>query len=158
MKTKVRSILAATVAVIALLPPRHAAAIIAADLIANSSLTFGRLVATATAGAVTVSPSGARTSSGGVVLGSAFGASAAAFTVNGQPNAGYTIMLPSSCALSGGGGAMTVDTFLSGPANGQNLVGSNGTASFTVGATLHVGASQSSASYSGSCVVMIAYD
>jgi hypothetical protein len=152
-------LLAAAMALAAILLTRRAAALIALNLTANSGLGFGRIVATATAGTVTVSPLGGRTSSGGVVLGSGFGASAAAFTVSGQPNTGYSITLPSSCTLSGGGSSMTADSFLSNPVNGMNVdVGPGGTASLTVGATLHVGASQRSAAYSGTYMVTVAYD
>jgi hypothetical protein len=154
-----RPLLAAATALVAVLLTRRAGAQVAIGLTANSSLGFGRIVATATAGTVTVSPLGGRSSSGGVVLGSGFGKGAAAFTVSGQANAGYSIMLPSSCTLSGGGSSMTVDTFLSNPLNGQNVdVGPGGTASLTVGATLHVGASQRAATYSGTYAVTVAYD
>jgi hypothetical protein len=48
-------------------------------------------------------------------LGKGFAASAASFTVHGQPNAAYSITLPSSCVLSGADGSMTADTFVSNP-------------------------------------------
>ncbi|HXO20042.1 MAG TPA: DUF4402 domain-containing protein [Thermoanaerobaculia bacterium] len=158
MRVRARQLLAAAMALGAILLTRRAAAVIAIDLTTNSNLGFGQIVATATAGTVTVSPLGGRTASGGVLLGNGFGASVASFAVSGQPNAGYSVTLPSSCVLSGGGSSMTADTFLSNPASAQNLVGPAGTASFTLGATLHVGGGQRSASYSGTYAVNVAYD
>lgn len=158
MRIPVRPLLAAAMALAAVLFTRRASAVIAIDLTTNSNLGFGRIVATATAGTVTVSPLGGLTSSGGVVMGNAFGASAASYSVSGQPNAGYSITLPSSCTLSGGGSSMTADGFLSNPASGQSLIGPGGTGSFSLGATLHVGASQRSAPYSGAYALTVAYD
>jgi hypothetical protein len=158
MRSKARPLMAAATALVAVFVAHRAAAVIAIDLTANANLGFGQVVATATAGTVTVPPQGGRTSSGGVVLGNGFAASAAAFIVHGQPNAAYSITLPSSCVLSGGGSSMTADSFLSNPPSGQNLVGSAGTASFTAGATLHVGASQRSAAYSGTYAITVSYD
>ena len=158
MRLRARPLMAAATALVAILLARRAAAVIAIDLTANANLGFGQIVATTTAGTVTVLPQGGRTSSGGVVLGNGFAASAAAFAVHGQPNAAYSITMPSSCVLSGGGSSMTADSFLSYPPSGQNLVGSAGTASFTAGATLHVGANQRSAAYSGTYAITVSYD
>jgi len=153
-----RPFVAAAAALVAILLARPAGAVIAIDLAANADLGFGQIVATTTAGTVTVLPQGGRTSSGGVVLGNGFAASAAAFSVHGQPNAAYSITLPSSCVLSGGGSSMTADSFVSNPPGGQNLVGAAGTASFTAGATLHVSANQRSAAYSGTYAITVSYD
>jgi len=158
MRLRARRLIAAATALVAMLLAHRAAAVVAIDLTANADLGFGQIVATTAAGTVTVPPQGGRTSSGGVVLGNGFAASAAAFTVHGQPNAAYSITLPSSCVLSGGGSSMTADGFLSNPPSGQNLVGPAGTASFTAGATLHVGAGQRSAAYSGTYAITVSYD
>ena len=158
MRLRARTLIAAATALVAMLVAHRAAAVIAIDLTASADLGFGQIVATTAAGTVTVPPLGGRTSSGGVVLGNGFAASAAAFSVHGQPNAAYSITLPSSCVLSGGGSSMTADSFLSNPPGGQNLVGAAGTASFTAGATLHVGANQRSAAYSGTYAITVSYD
>lgn len=123
----------------------------------NSELSFGQIVATPSPGAVTVTPGGSRSSSGGVVLGSSAGFSPASFTVSGDANANYVITLPVSTTFSAGGSSMTVDTFTSSP-SGSGILGAGGTQILSVGATLHVGATQHSASYSGSYAVTVAYN
>ena len=158
MRLSARPLMAAATALVAILLARRAAAVIAIDVTANADLGFGQIVATTTAGTVTVPPQGGRTSSGGVVLGNGFAASAAAFTVHGQPNAAYSITLPSSCVLSGGGSSMTADSFLDSHHNGMTVVGPTGMASFTAGATLHVAARQPSAAYSGTYSVTVSYN
>lgn len=136
---------------------RADAAVVGIGLTANSQLGFGQAVASVTPGTVTVSPAGARTTSGGVILGNASGVGAGSFTVTGELNASYSITLPSSCALAGGGRSMTVDGFTSSPSGSGNL-GPGGTQVITLGAILHVGAPQPAASYSGTCFVTVAYD
>jgi hypothetical protein len=158
MRARVRALFPVAIALGAGLLTRQTTAITPIDLTVNANLGFGQIVATPSSGAVTVSPLGARTASGGVVLGNGFGASAASFTVHGQPNAGYSITLPTSCSLAGGGSTMTVDTFLTNPSSLMGLVGSSGTTSFTLGATLRVGANQRPAPYSGAYDVNVAYD
>ncbi|HVS64875.1 MAG TPA: DUF4402 domain-containing protein [Thermoanaerobaculia bacterium] len=137
--------------------PARAAEPAAIVLTNNSSLGFGSIVASATAGAVTVSAGGARSASGGAVLGSSVGVSAASFTVTGEPNLTYSIVLPSSVTLTAGGSSMTVDSFTSLPADSGNL-GPAGTEEVRVGATLQVSGSQSQASYSGTFDVTVAYN
>jgi hypothetical protein len=136
-------------------PPR--ANLISILLTADASLSFGQIVATTSPGAVTVTPAGLRSSSGGVTLGNGRGFSPASFTVAGDANAGYGVTLPSTATLSGGGSTMTVDTFASTPSSAGNL-GAGGTQTLSVGATLHVGAVQLPASYSGTYAVTVAYN
>lgn len=126
-------------------------------LTTNSGLKFGRIVATNSSGTVTLTPAGFRSASGGVVLGSGFGATPATFTVTGDPNTAYGITLPGAISLTGGGGSMMVDTFTSSPSGSGNL-GTGGTQVLSVGATLHVGVAQRSTAYSGTCDVSVAYD
>ncbi|MEO8505739.1 MAG: DUF4402 domain-containing protein [Acidobacteriota bacterium] len=123
----------------------------------QGNLGFGQIVATTVAGTVTVSPVGSRTSSGGVLLGNGLGVSAATFAVIGEPNASFSITLPTPCTLSSGGSSMTLDSFTSHP-NGSGNLGPAGSQSVTLGATLHVGAAQAAAAYSGSYNVTVAYN
>jgi len=148
---------AAAIQLFAMFFPTLAEAVIALDVTAQSNLVFGQVVATSTSGTVTVSPTGGRTQSGGAVLANGFGVSAASFAVTGEPNTSYSITLPSSCTLSGGGGSLTVDGFTSSP-NGTGMLGPGGTQSVTLGATLHVGSGQRSAAYSGTYAITLAYN
>jgi hypothetical protein len=122
----------------------------------QSNLAFGQIVATTSPGLVTLSSSGERMRSGGVVLGNSFGVSSASFSVTGEPNTEYSITLPASCSLSGGGSSMTVDSFVSTP-DGTGNLGAEGTQLVTLGATLNVGSGQPAAAYSGTFAITLAY-
>ncbi len=108
-------------------------------------------------GTVTVTPEGARSSSGGVTLAGPAGVSPSTFTVSGEPALAFSIVLTSSTTLSDGGSAMTVDSFTSSPESTGTLDAS-GNREIRVGATLHVAAGQTSGSYAGSFSVMVAYN
>jgi hypothetical protein len=161
MKIEACWLTATGMALWALLPSPSAAAppatLIGILLTANAGLSFGQIVATTSPGAVTVTPAGLRSASGGVTLGNGRGFSPASFTVVGDANAGYGITLPSTATLSGGGSTMTVDTFVSSPSSSGNL-GAGGMQTLSVGATLHVGAAQLPASYTGTYAVTVAYN
>lgn len=127
------------------------------SLITNSNLGFGQAVATFTAGSVIVTPGGGRSATGGVILGNSFGASSASFTVTGDLGTTYSISLPGSCTLTGSSSTMSADTFESLPSGSGNL-GTGGTQTLTVGATLRIGAPQAPGAYSGTYVVAVAYN
>ena len=82
--------------------------------------------------------------------------SGASFDVTGDGNANYSITLPSSTTLSSGGNTMIVDTFNHDAGASPTLVGGSDT--FNVGATLHVGATQASGTYSGTFSVTVNYN
>ena len=85
---------------------------------------------------------------------------AAAFTIEGEGAATYSVTLPSSVSLAGNGTAMTVATFTSTPGDGalSGNAGAVGTQTLLVGGTLAVGASQAAGSYSGDFDVTVAYN
>lgn len=123
----------------------------------NRALAFGRFVA-GTGGTIILSPAGARTSTGGVLLLSSSPASASFTWSDTSPaNAGKTcaIGLPSSATLSNGTNQMTLNQFTSNPSGTSLMTG--GSLTFTVGATLTVGANQPRGNYSGSFSVTIQY-
>lgn len=121
----------------------------------TADLNFGSLTVSASAGtAVVDSVTGNRTVTGGVSPIGASGFNAAGFNVllcgAGGPKR-FDIVLPSgSITLNGSsGGTMTVDTFTSNP-TGPRIGASTSTVTpFTVGATLHVGGSQTAGDYTG---------
>jgi hypothetical protein len=128
----------------------------------NRSLVFGRFVAGA-GGTIIISTAGARTRTGGVALVASTGAStpsSANFTYTdtspGKASAGCVISLPAdgSVTLTSGASTMTLRAFTSNPAPTAGAL-SGGTLTFSVGATLTVGANQATGNYSGSVPMTI---
>jgi hypothetical protein len=144
-------------ALVATLLARDSWALARIGIAVNSGLGFGQVVATGVAGTVTVTPAGARMAAGGVVLGNGLSASAATFTVTGEPDTSYSITLPDSALLSNGSAEMAADSFLSVP-SGSGTLGPGGTQGVAVGATLHVGAAQAATRYSGTYSLTVAYE
>lgn len=125
------------------------AEIIAPIAISKSvDMNFGQIVSGAGASTIVLTPAGARSvGSGDATLGNATGVTAASFAVTGQGTNTYAITLPSSVTLDNNAtGTMTADTFTSNPSGTGTLTA--GAQTLTVGATLNVGASQESGSYS----------
>jgi hypothetical protein len=163
MKNVSRVIAAAFFALLATAEQGHAASatanasatVIAAIAVSKTAdMNFGSVVPTASAGTVALSTAGAVTST----LTTTGAHSAAAFNVTGGANEAYSIALPSSASLSDGAShTMTVNTFTSSAGASSTLNGS-GTSSFTVGATLQVGANQVAGAYTGTFQVTVAYN
>jgi hypothetical protein len=143
----------------ALLPAAFACAKV--TFTANQALTFGRFAAGTAVGTITVSPSGVRSRSGGVMLLTST-ATAATFTYNdnspSRANSACIIGLPSdnTIILSAGTSQMQLKTFTSTPSSGTCVL-SNGTLQFSVGATMTVNANQPKGSYTGSIPITIQY-
>jgi hypothetical protein len=135
--------------------------IVAAISIAKDTggdLGFGYAVASGTAGTVVIANDGTRTCNGGVTCIAGGTTSAASFTVTGQANYTYAITLPSSVTLTdGASNNMTVDTFTSNPAT-TGTIGSGGSQTIAVGATLNVTASQAAGTYTGTFDVSVDYN
>lgn len=123
----------------------------------NTDMSFADVIASGSAGTVVLSTAGARSATGGAVLGNGSGAAAAAFTVSGDPSSTYSITLPSSTTITSGGNNMTVNTFTSNP-SGTGTLSGGGTQALAVGATLQVGANQVEATYTGTFDVTVAYN
>lgn len=133
------------------------AQIAAIAIVQTGSLSFGSIVVGGMAGTVAVSPTGVRVAGGGVLLGNSGGAAPASFTVSGEPNTNYSIVLPASAALSGPDQDMTFDDFTTSPDGSGNL-GPGGSQTVSVGATLHVNANQGHGAYAGSLSVTVTYE
>jgi len=108
-------------------------------------MNFGNISVNGTGGTIVLAPAGTRTATGGVVTPSTAGTvTAASFDIAGQANYTYAITLPGSATTlthTNTVDTMTADTFTSSPTpTGTLSVG--GAQTLTVGATLHVGASQ----------------
>jgi hypothetical protein len=124
----------------------------------TGSLKFGSIVVGAVPGTVSVAPTGERSASGGVLLGNSGGSSPASFSVSGEPNTAYQIVLPSSAQpMTGPDQNMTFDSFTTSTA-GPGSLNAGGTQIISVGATLHVNANQGRGSYAGLLPVTVSYD
>ena len=112
-----------------------------------TDLNFGTIQKGTTAGTVTLTPTGTRSKTGGVTLLSPTGTvQVASFTVSGTPSSTYTISLPSTYTIKYSTYSMTVNAFTSSP-SGSGILSSGGSQTINVGATLSVGASQTSGTY-----------
>ncbi len=149
---------ALAVAVCAVLAAHTAGALNPIAISNTQALAFGKFAA-GSGGSVTISPNGARSASGGVALVSSGGGAAAQFSVSGDANLTYAITLPANgtVALANGTQTMAVNNFSSSP-SGTGQLGSTGSQTLTVGATLGVGANQVTGSYSGSFDVFVDYN
>jgi len=127
------------------------------------SLHFGTLSTSSAVGTCVLAPSGTRTQTGGVALTSLSPtATSAAYTVTGTAGIAYNISLPTTnitVTRNGGGGqTMTISTFISSKTGNASILSGTGTDSFTVGATLNVGASQVAGLYQGNFNVTVTYN
>jgi hypothetical protein len=126
------------------------------------SLHFGTMSVSTSAGTCILAPAGTRTKTGGVTLTNFTpSATSAAYSVTGAANVAYNISLPTSSVTvtrSGGSQTMTITAFTSNKAGDAGTLSSTGTDSFTVGATLNVGASQVAGLYQGNFNITVAYN
>lgn len=132
-------------------------------------LVFGSIVPSGAAGTVVIAPSGARTKTGGVILASGATPQPARFAGMGSRNQAVNIRLGSnSVTLNrvGGGGNMTMNTFIIGSTPTAQLTtapttfriaSSTGMFLFPVGATLRVKANQAPGSYTGNFAITLQY-
>jgi hypothetical protein len=120
----------------------------------QAGLAFGSLISGSTTGTVTVSSSGATSTTGGVI---AFGGGSAPASFSISIDKGYnnyTIQLPGTANLTGPGVSMVVNSFESTPGSGSH----SRTTQFVVmkvGATLSVPANQVAGSYNGTFQVTV---
>jgi hypothetical protein len=121
----------------------------------TSALYFGTVAPSLTeADVVVVSPNGDKKCGAALTCLTA-DHTAAAFDVKGEPDAVYTISLPSAVEMANeNGDEMTVIDFISSKDSGRLVKGED---SFTVGGTLDVDARQPAGKYTGRFVVAVEY-
>ena len=136
------------------LPLLHAANI---GITSSQPLSFGKFVAAS--GSVTVSPSGTRVASGGIVLLQTGPGQAAQFVVSGNAGVTYAVTLPAdgTVSISNGGTSVSVNAFASSPA-ATGLLSGGGTQLLNVGARLDVTAGLPAGAYSGTFSVVVDYN
>jgi hypothetical protein len=123
-----------------------------------SDMNFGTIAVTGTAGTVVLGTDNSRTAVGPSLVPPAAGI-AASFTVSGDGNRTFAITLPANgtVTLISGANTMAANDFVH--SAGVNPALSGGTAAFTVGATLSVGAAQASGIYtSANFPVTVSYN
>ena len=124
----------------------------------SRSLDFGRFVAR-TGGTITVSPTGARSSTGAVLLLNSPSAGAASFIVkksnSGATNKSVIITLPANggTRLSSGTNNMPLSAFVTSPST--ILTVPNGGVTLLMGATLTVAANQPRGTYTGAIPLIV---
>ncbi len=124
----------------------------------TTPMNFGTISRATTVGTVTVTPDEERSATGGISVLSSSDFSAAPFSVSGENDATFYVSLPADGMVeltrSGGTEKMTVNDF---EHNSTEVLSTAGQATFSVGATLTVGANQVPGEYSGSFSVTVAY-
>ncbi len=128
------------------------------ESVSGEDLNFGKIVSPDAQITVTVTPAGGISSTGAAnqLLG---GHKAAQFSVSGAANQNVKVTLPASFTIDdGGSNSMTVSTPTSDIADLNAFpLGSTGSATFHMGATLTVGAGQEEGEYSGPYTVTVSY-
>lgn len=132
-------------------------------------IVFGSIIPGPTAGTVVLAPTGARTKTGGVKLATGATPQPASFAGRGANNQRVAISVTSnSVTLNrvGGGGTMTMDTFIIGSSPTAQLTtaplafrinSATGIFQFPVGATLRVKANQAPGKYTGTFAITLQY-
>ena len=136
-------------------------------LTAGAPLEFGSIATTGTAGSVTINASNLAanpliTPANSLTLVSGATRSAGVFSVTGEASVSYTVTLPGSAVtLAGSGSAsghtVSVGTFNFIAGTGARTFSAVGADSFSVGATLSVGANQDPGPYTGTYTVIANY-
>lgn len=129
----------------------------------NNQMSFGKFSPETGGGQIVLTPEGLRMAVGDVILGGGT-AQSGKFIINGEPNASYTIQLPTSPALlkhSGSNKTMVVDNWVSDPPSDTGAsVLTGGTETVSIGATLIIGSSESNpvGIYTGTYSLTFAYN
>lgn len=122
----------------------------------TSSLDFGTISVSSTAGSVMVDTNGMRFTTGGVSINPAGLFTPAKFIIEGKPDASYSISLPDNVELRDGrGNTIHVDKLESG--NPAGKLDSNGALEIKVGGKINLDANQKSGDYSGVMIVELNY-
>lgn len=136
------------------------------SFVIDDNLDFGRLIPSTVAGVVTMTPTGSRTATNGIVLVGG-GHKAASFAGQGTFNQRVDVSLgANSIFITGPGAPMRVRTFVIGSTPTAVItttptrfrIGAvNGIFNFPIGATLEVGANQAAGTYTGNWTITLNY-
>jgi len=128
--------------------------------VAGGELQFGKIGLPGVASTVLVSAAGLRTAGTGTpgVSNLSTAPSAAGFYIGGGAGLTYTITIPASLPLTGGGGACTVDNFVVTGTVLTRTIPVGGKDAFAVGGTLNIPAAATAATITGQINVGVAYN
>ena len=122
----------------------------------TSSMEFGSVMASTTAGTVVLETNGMRSVTGGVDINPADSYTPAKFIIEGKPNASFTLKLPDNIELrDSNGNRIEINNFKSSHKDG--LLDANGALEITVGGQINLDPNQTSGDYSGTIVVELIY-
>lgn len=122
----------------------------------TSSLEFGTVSVSSTAGSVVVDINGMRFTSGGVTISPSGVFSPAKFVIQGKPDANFSVSLPNKVELrDSNGNTIEVDNFQANHATGN--LDANGTLELKIGGKINLDANQKSGDYSGVMIVELDY-
>ena len=131
------------------------------SITAATALGFGSFVADVAAGTVIIAPqsTGFRSKTGNISLLDSGPGAPSTVSVAGAPNMTFSVNLPTGTVSLAGpnSSVMTMSSFTSSLGGAKGTIGGGGTASFLVGATLNVGASQVPGAYTGTFTVTVSY-
>lgn len=148
------ALLVGTASAYAITVTGNASAVIRRTIAATETQTmnFGTISSGTTAGTVTLSPAGVRTSSL-----SYYGTSRPGiFTITGEPSTPLVISFANG-TLSNGANTMTLSNFTTSTTPASSTTDSSGNLTLNVGADLAVAANQASGNYTGTYAVTISY-
>jgi hypothetical protein len=131
------------------------------QLTAVAPLQFGSMAQPLTGGTLVMSPSSTITTTGDVGTARAIAQTgtpaAATFNVTGLPGTLFTASGVASVTISNGLATMTVGQFTINGTFSGGQIGTNGTATFNIGATLTVAPHQAIGKYAGTFPITVAY-
>ena len=124
----------------------------------ENDLTYSVVAGKQAGGVIQLAPSTAKASAGGISVETVSAGKPARFTVQGKPNATYSIRLPESVMLTDArGNTLKVDGFTSLPAT-SGVTDASGQQSLSVGARLNLEDGQVQGPYAGQMVIIIEYN
>ncbi len=118
----------------------------------TQGMDFGIIESKSTAGTVTVSAAGTRSSSTHTAYGTA---KQSIFSISGDNNTSVNYSYTNSTLTNGSGGSMTLSNFT--PAASSFTTDASGNYTLNVGADLGVGANQANGTYNGTYVLTLSY-
>lgn len=140
----------------------QAVIVVPLKITAGTSLRFGQFANATTGGTLTIDPTGAVSTAGGMVGANTFtqtgtGRGNATFSVTGNPNAAFGVTVSTNVQLANGANRMSVTGFTGNVVGSAAALDTTGNFTLNVGATLNVAANQAVGTYSGTYVLTVVY-
>ena len=131
------------------------------QLVATGSLQFGTFAQPLAGGTITITPYGVVSTTGDLgadmAIAQSTRTSAASFSVTGNPGAQFSAIGVTQVTISNGAAKMTIGQFTINSTFSGGQIGTNGKATFAIGATLTASAGQAAGNYNGTFPITVAY-